>query len=154
MNADGFGATIKLFVGFGVIVIDGSVERQFSSYSLEEHRAETPHVGRGSHSRSPDLFGRHVIERAHSLPALSRRAGNAEVEYLRQPSLGYDVGRLEVQMEDVVPVQVVESRAEMQTEMRDIRERETPGTRVDEVRECLPVRVSRIRAGRGSLTIS
>jgi hypothetical protein len=116
-------------------------ERHLSRQHFVEHDSDRVEVGGGRDGSSAGLLGREVLRGAHDRARLGhlRRAGarDAEVRHL-QPLADEDVVRLDVPVDDPVPVRKPERLEHLVRVGKRGRDRERP-TRHDQLLEAAPL---------------
>ena len=117
MQADGVSPAFELFVPRLFVL---GVERLLAGGGFEENRAYASHVGSHAESVAACLPGGHVIRRSHAFDYLPQWPDDAEVEDFGQLAFGYYVRGLQVQVQDVVAVEVMDGRAQVEAQMHDI----------------------------------
>ena len=123
-------------------------ERRSATEHFIQDRAYAIDIGARVATLALDLFGRHVIGRAHrgrepgerEAPALDGFRDAEIHDAQRAIVTQHDIGRLEVAMDDVVFVHVIERVAHAAANFQRVRFRHWPHGR-HEMRECVPLQV-------------
>jgi len=133
-------------------------KRQLARQHFENHHAQRVEVGAVIHGRAHDLFGRHVGRRAQDVTGLrqAQRTGlispsglarNAKVAHQHVAlAVKHDVGRLDVPMDDTLPMSIVQRGGDLSEQMAQLVKRQT--TDAQHVLEGAAVHVAHDNVGR------